>query len=59
MHLVDEHGQEHVGLPIRFGSEPGRADLAAPGTGEHTDQVLREAGYDDAALAGLKDAGGC
>jgi crotonobetainyl-CoA:carnitine CoA-transferase CaiB-like acyl-CoA transferase len=59
MHLVDDHGQEHVGLPIRFNSEPGRVDFATPVAGEHTEEVLREVGYDDDALAGLKDAGGC
>ena len=59
MHLVDDYGQEHVGLPIRFSSEPGRVDFATPVAGEHTEEVLREVGYDDAALAGLKDAGGC
>ena len=26
----------------------------APGIGEHSDQILREAGYDDAAIAGLR-----
>ena len=59
MRLVDDHGQEHVGLPIRFSGEPGRVDFATPVAGEHTEEVLREVGYDDAALAGLKDAGGC
>ncbi|MBV6422656.1 MAG: Acetyl-CoA:oxalate CoA-transferase [Steroidobacteraceae bacterium] len=36
MRLVDESGHEHIGLPIRFAHEPGRADLTLPAQGEHT-----------------------
>ncbi|MGD9598521.1 MAG: CaiB/BaiF CoA transferase family protein [Steroidobacteraceae bacterium] len=36
MRLVDEKGHEHIGLPIRFAREPGRADLTLPAQGEHT-----------------------
>ena len=53
MHLVDELGQEHVGLPIKFAVEPGRAVFALPQLGEHTADVLRGVGYTDAQLAAL------
>jgi crotonobetainyl-CoA:carnitine CoA-transferase CaiB-like acyl-CoA transferase len=36
---------------------PERFDRAAPDAGEHTDDVLRELGYDDAALAALRAQG--
>jgi crotonobetainyl-CoA:carnitine CoA-transferase CaiB-like acyl-CoA transferase len=57
MRLVDELGQEHIGIPIKFAVEPGRADFTLPRLGEHTEQVLRSAGYSDAELAALREGG--
>jgi crotonobetainyl-CoA:carnitine CoA-transferase CaiB-like acyl-CoA transferase len=53
MHLVDELGQEHVGLPIKFSEEPGRANFRLPDPGEHTEAVLQEAGFSAEELATL------
>jgi len=55
--LVVEDGAPRVGSPVR-GSEgvPG-AEGPAPEHGEHTDDVLREAGYTDDELARLWDDG--
>jgi crotonobetainyl-CoA:carnitine CoA-transferase CaiB-like acyl-CoA transferase len=53
MHIVDELGQEHVGLPIKFADEPGRADLRVPGLGEQTAAVLRRVGYAEPEIAAL------
>jgi crotonobetainyl-CoA:carnitine CoA-transferase CaiB-like acyl-CoA transferase len=53
MHIVDELGQEHVGLPIKFADEPGRADLRVPGLGEQTAAVLRQVGYAEPEIAAL------
>jgi len=57
MRLLDDRGQEHIGVPIKFASEPGRPDFRVPALGEHTEAVLRSVGYDDAALAALRAAG--
>ncbi|MCM2310643.1 MAG: CoA transferase [Steroidobacteraceae bacterium] len=57
MRLVDELGQEHIGLPIKYSAEPGRADFRLPQLGEHTEEVLRAAGYSDAEMAALREDG--
>jgi crotonobetainyl-CoA:carnitine CoA-transferase CaiB-like acyl-CoA transferase len=43
------------GFPIRFGKQEAGIRSAAPGLGEHTDQVLRELGYDDDAIFALRE----
>jgi crotonobetainyl-CoA:carnitine CoA-transferase CaiB-like acyl-CoA transferase len=43
--------------PTRWPQMPLRDASAAPGLGEHTSQVLREAGYDDAGIAALCSSG--
>ena len=40
MVLIDADGQEHVGLPIKFAREPGRAILKTPRLGEHNGEVI-------------------
>ena len=57
MRLVDKLGQEHIGLPIKFANEPGRADFRIPAAGAHTEDVLRSAGFSDADLARLRHDG--
>ncbi len=36
---------KNVGLPVRFGRAPREAHRSAPLLGEHTNEILREAGY--------------
>jgi crotonobetainyl-CoA:carnitine CoA-transferase CaiB-like acyl-CoA transferase len=52
-----EHPTEgHVktpGFPIRFSKTPSKVERGAPVTGQHSRDVLREAGFDDAAIAAL------
>jgi crotonobetainyl-CoA:carnitine CoA-transferase CaiB-like acyl-CoA transferase len=51
--LTDSGGNKHLGIPIRFRDEPGRADLSLPDYGGHSAQLAREAGYDEATIASL------
>ncbi|MEA2303325.1 MAG: alpha-methylacyl-CoA racemase [Solirubrobacteraceae bacterium] len=47
-----------LGVPVKLSATPGDPHRRpAPVLGEHTDEVLREAGYDDAAIAELKASG--
>jgi crotonobetainyl-CoA:carnitine CoA-transferase CaiB-like acyl-CoA transferase len=43
--------------PVRFSRTPARARTRAPLLGEHTDELLRELGYDAAAIATLRADG--
>jgi crotonobetainyl-CoA:carnitine CoA-transferase CaiB-like acyl-CoA transferase len=57
MLIHDGNGNPHLGIPIKYADEPGRADFAVPRLGEHTDAVLAAAGYDAAAIAALRAKG--
>jgi crotonobetainyl-CoA:carnitine CoA-transferase CaiB-like acyl-CoA transferase len=47
-----------LGVPVKLSRTPGDpARAPGPGLGEHTSDVLRDAGYDDEAIARLVDAG--
>ena len=51
MLVRDPDGNLHIGLPIKFREEPGRLSPSVPGLGEHTEEVLREAGVDEGMIA--------
>ncbi|MEA2340206.1 MAG: alpha-methylacyl-CoA racemase, partial [Solirubrobacteraceae bacterium] len=45
-------------VPVKLSATPGDPHRRpAPLLGEHTDELLRDAGYDDAAIAELKASG--
>jgi len=54
MLLVDEHGDEHLGVPIKFAREPARPELRAPGLGEHSVEIVKGLGYSDADVERLR-----
>ena len=42
-----------LGIPVKMSDTPGEIRRVAPELGEHTDEVLREAGFSDAEIAAL------
>ena len=45
------------GFPIRFSKTPSKVERGAPVAGQHTEEILKDAGYDDAAIASLVASG--
>ncbi len=54
---VDHEGYRGVGMPTRLVSTPGRPGRTPPTYGQHADEVLREAGFDDTRIAALRASG--
>lgn len=54
MCLRDEAGNPHVGIPLKFAQEPGRANLQLPEYGEHSIELAREVGIDEHRIQALK-----
>ena len=48
---------ETIGLPIKFSDTPGKVAKGAPTYGQHSREVLLEAGFDEAELRALLDEG--
>lgn len=46
-----------LGLPVKLGRTPGDPTRPAPAFGEHTAEVLREAGYSDEEVRGMLESG--
>jgi len=46
-----------MGPPVELTATPGKIETRAPLVGEQTDEILAELGYDDAAIADLKEKG--
>ena len=52
-----DRGWEHVGTPLKFKQEPGKLQFNFARPGEHTKEVLKTLGYDDAAIVAMKEDG--
>ncbi|MEM9442869.1 MAG: CoA transferase [Pseudomonadota bacterium] len=48
---VNEGSIETIGLPVKFSATPGKVRTGAPTYGQHSREVLLEAGFSDAELA--------
>lgn len=46
-----------LGIPVKLSGTPGRIARAAPGLGEHTDEVLEAIGYSPKDIAAMRAAG--
>ena len=48
---------KNIGIPVKLSETPGRIRRRAPDLGEHTREVLLEAGYSGADVDRMRDAG--
>jgi formyl-CoA transferase len=53
----DDEPVTQPGIVPKLSSTPGQILNRAPKIGEHTDQVLKQAGFDESALAALRTKG--
>ena len=50
-------GVKQLGVPVKMSRTPGSAHAPGPALGEHTHEVLAAAGYSEAEIAALEEAG--
>jgi crotonobetainyl-CoA:carnitine CoA-transferase CaiB-like acyl-CoA transferase len=55
--IAGEGGLTQLALPLKFSEFEFRIARPAPGRGEHTEEILRGAGYRDAEIAALRGDG--
>lgn len=56
MHLCDDKGISHLGIPIKFSREPGQLKTQLPLKGEHNQTILSGLGYSADEIAQLNAA---
>lgn len=57
MIVEDERGWEHIGIPIKFSSEPGKIDFVAPDLGAHNEEMAKVVGFSDAEISDMQGKG--
>jgi len=55
--LVESEGHRAPGIPVKLAQTPGRAGRRPPRLGEHAREILADAGFDQAAIERLIEAG--
>ena len=50
-------GVRQLGVPVKLSRTPGGVRSPGPVLGEHTDEVLAEAGYSSEEIAAMKESG--
>lgn len=55
--LLEEEGYRQVGIPLKLSMTPGQVGTQPPAFGEHTEVILKEAGFDTYDIAKLKSLG--
>ena len=55
--VIEEGEVTQLALPLKFSEFEFGVARKAPRTGEHTDEILREAGYGDAEIAAMRNEG--
>ena len=56
-HPTIAQGVRMTGIPVKLSATPARLRRHPPLAGEHTREILREHGYDDAAVAAFERSG--
>jgi crotonobetainyl-CoA:carnitine CoA-transferase CaiB-like acyl-CoA transferase len=55
--VVEEHGLTQFALPLKLSEFEFEIERTAPEAGEHTDEILREAGYEGGEIETLRREG--
>lgn len=57
MIVEDDRGWEHIGIPIKFASEPGQINFKAPDLGEHNEEMAKALGFSDDEISAMQEKG--
>jgi crotonobetainyl-CoA:carnitine CoA-transferase CaiB-like acyl-CoA transferase len=55
--LIESEGHRAPGIPVKLAQTPGQAGRRPPRFGEHGREILAEAGFEEAAIDSLIQAG--